>query len=160
MGFVNGSAGYIETVGIGSNGKVTNTTKQGGLVAVYYFGAMFDCFIGGRFGDKFGRRKAVVLGRMFTLLGGALQAGSQLASFPSLHAGSLPTVGVKKQSRFWPRSGATFRCLTQLSPLSLNNSMRLSSAQVTNDTGSTMWRSANTLVDSIWAVALLLRLGL
>jgi hypothetical protein len=50
MGFVNGSAGCIETVGIGSGGKVTNTTKEGGLVAVYYFGAMFGCFIGGRLG--------------------------------------------------------------------------------------------------------------
>jgi MFS family permease len=33
---------------------------------------MFGCFIGGRFGDKFGRRRAVVLGSMFTPLGGAL----------------------------------------------------------------------------------------
>jgi hypothetical protein len=32
MGFVNGSAGYIEAVGIGSDGKVTNTTKHGDLV--------------------------------------------------------------------------------------------------------------------------------
>jgi MFS family permease len=54
MGFVNGSAGYIEAVSISSDGKVTNTTKKGGLVAMYYFGAMFSCFIGGRFGDKFG----------------------------------------------------------------------------------------------------------
>lgn len=77
MGFVNGSAGYIETVGIGPNGKVTNVIKQGGLVSVYYFGSMFGCFIGGKFGDRFGRKKAVILGSMFTLLGGGLQAGSQ-----------------------------------------------------------------------------------
>lgn len=77
MGFVNGVPDYIETVGIGSNGVVTNTTKQGGLVAIYYFGAMFGCFIGGRFGDKFGRKKAVIVGSIFTLIGGALQAGSQ-----------------------------------------------------------------------------------
>ena len=77
MGFVNGVPGYIETVGIGANGVVTNTTKQGGLVAIYYFGAMFGCFIGGRFGDKFGRKKAVIVGSIFTLIGGALQAGSQ-----------------------------------------------------------------------------------
>lgn len=76
MGSVNGSAGYIDIVGIGANGVVTNTTKQGGLVAVYYFGAMFGCFFGGSFGDKYGRKKAVVLGSMFTLLGVALQAGS------------------------------------------------------------------------------------
>lgn len=77
MGFVNSSAGYIETVGIGSNGVVTQTTKQGALVAVYYFGAMFGCFFGGWFGDKYGRKNAVVLGSMFALLGGALQAASR-----------------------------------------------------------------------------------
>jgi MFS family permease len=38
---------------------------------------MVGCFIGGRFGNKFGRKKAVIVGSLFTLLGGALQAGSQ-----------------------------------------------------------------------------------
>jgi MFS family permease len=62
MGFVNGVPGYIETVGIGANGVVADTTKQGGLVAVYYFGAMFGCFIGGGFGDQYGPKKAVIWG--------------------------------------------------------------------------------------------------
>ncbi len=69
MGFVNGVPDYIQTVGIGSNGVVTETTEQGGLVAIYYFGDMFGCFIGGRFGDRFGRKKAVIVGSLFTLLG-------------------------------------------------------------------------------------------
>lgn len=78
MGFVNSTPGYVQTVGIGGpDGKVTNTTKQGGLVSCYYFGAMFGCFIGGRFGDRFGRKRAVVLGSIFTLLGGGLQAGTR-----------------------------------------------------------------------------------
>jgi MFS family permease len=77
MGFVNGSAGYIEAVGLGSDGVVTNTTKQGGLVAVYYFGAMFGCFIGGWYGDRFGRKKAVAVGSVLALIGGVLQAASQ-----------------------------------------------------------------------------------
>jgi MFS family permease len=80
MGSVNGDPDYIKTVGIGANGVVTNSTKQGGLVAIYYFGAMFGCFIGGRFGDAFGRKKAVIVGSIFTLIGGALQAGSQSAA--------------------------------------------------------------------------------
>jgi MFS family permease len=77
MGFVNGVPDYIDTVGIGANGKVTDTAKQGGLVAIYYFGAMFGCFMGGRFGDKYGRKKAVVVGSLFVVVGGALQAASQ-----------------------------------------------------------------------------------
>lgn len=77
MGFVNGSAGYIETVGIGSDGVVTDTTKQGGLVAVYYFGAMFGCFLGGWVGDRQGRKMAVTFGSILALTGGSLQAGSQ-----------------------------------------------------------------------------------
>ncbi len=78
MGFVNSTPGYVHTVGIGGpDGKVTNTTKQGGLVSSYYFGAMFGCFIGGRFGDRFGRKRAVVLGSILILLGGSLQAGTR-----------------------------------------------------------------------------------
>jgi MFS family permease len=80
MGAVNGTPGYINTVGIGSDGKVTNTTTQGGLVAVYYFGAMFGCFCGGKIGDLYGRKKAVALGSFLAIIGGALQAGSQNAS--------------------------------------------------------------------------------
>lgn len=78
IGFVNSTPGYVQTVGIGGpDGKVTNTSKQGGLVSCYYFGAMFGCFVGGRFGDRFGRKRAVILGSMFTLLGGSLQAGTR-----------------------------------------------------------------------------------
>lgn len=77
MGFVNATPGYVQIVGIGGlDGKVTNTTKQGGLVSCYYFGAMFGGFVGGRFGDRFGRKRAVVLGSLFALLGGGLQAGT------------------------------------------------------------------------------------
>ena len=44
------------------------------------FGAMFGYFIGGKIGDRFGRKKAVVFGSILALIGGALQAGSQNAS--------------------------------------------------------------------------------
>lgn len=49
MGTVSGTPGFIEMAGIGSDGVVTNSTKQGGLAAAYYFGGMWGCFIGGRF---------------------------------------------------------------------------------------------------------------
>ena len=47
MGSVSTTPGFIDMANIGSNGVVTNSTKQGGLLAAYYFGAMVGCFIGG-----------------------------------------------------------------------------------------------------------------
>ncbi|KAK4684201.1 hypothetical protein P7C73_g5996, partial [Tremellales sp. Uapishka_1] len=48
LGTVSTTPGFIEMADIGSNGVVTNTVKQGGLAAAYYFGAiqnsnMFIC---------------------------------------------------------------------------------------------------------------------
>lgn len=48
LGTVSGTPGFIEMSGIGANGVVTDTTKQGGLAAAYYFGAMWGCFVGGK----------------------------------------------------------------------------------------------------------------
>jgi sugar porter (SP) family MFS transporter len=47
-----------------------------GIIAIYYFAAMFGCFFGGWVGDKIGRRRGVLIGSLWCLLGGALQAGS------------------------------------------------------------------------------------
>jgi hypothetical protein len=47
LGTVSTTPGFIDMAGIGSNGVVTDSTKQGGLLAAYYFGAMWACFIGG-----------------------------------------------------------------------------------------------------------------
>jgi MFS family permease len=83
---------------IGADGVVTNSTKQGGLAAAYYFGGMWGCFIGGKSptsveqrllcrlltsspagwaGDKIGRKRGVLVGTIFANLGAALMAGSQ-----------------------------------------------------------------------------------
>lgn len=80
MGTVSGTPGFIDMAKIGANGIVTDSTKQGGLAAAYYFGAMWGCFIGGWAGDKFGRKKGVMIGATFCLLGGALMAASQNAN--------------------------------------------------------------------------------
>lgn len=48
FGTVSETPGFIEMSKIGVNGKVTDSTKQGGLAAAYYFGAMWGCFIGGK----------------------------------------------------------------------------------------------------------------
>jgi hypothetical protein len=47
MGGVNSSWDYINEVGIGSDGVVTNTTHQGGIVSIYYLGAIVGAFAGG-----------------------------------------------------------------------------------------------------------------
>ncbi|KAF3035573.1 hypothetical protein E8E12_005534 [Didymella heteroderae] len=76
LGTVSGTPGFIEMADIGSDGIVTNSTKQGGLAAAYYFGALFGAFIGGWVGDRYGRKVGVFLGAWQGLIGGALQAGS------------------------------------------------------------------------------------
>src|SRR5690242_18718828 len=76
LGTVSGTPGFIEMADIGTGGVVTNSTKQGGLAAAYYFGALFGAFIGGWVGDRYGRKVGVFLGAWQGVIGGALQAGS------------------------------------------------------------------------------------
>jgi MFS family permease len=77
-GSVSGTRGFIKMANLAHNsqGAVTDTTKQGGLAAAYYFGAMFGGFIGGWAGDRFGRKKGAFIGASLSLIGSALQAGS------------------------------------------------------------------------------------
>lgn len=77
-GAISGTPGFVKmsNLATNSNGAVTDTTKQGGLAAAYYFGAMFGGFIGGWAGDKFGRKKGAFMGAVLSLLGSVLQAGS------------------------------------------------------------------------------------
>lgn len=79
-GSVSGTPGFITMAMIGADSTVTDATKQGGLAASYYFGAMFGGFIGGWCGDKFGRKKGAFLGALLSLIGSALQAGSMNAN--------------------------------------------------------------------------------
>ncbi|ODA77596.1 hypothetical protein RJ55_07225 [Drechmeria coniospora] len=76
-GTISGTPGFIAMAGIGSDGIVTDVTKQGGLAAAYYFGAMWACFIGGWVGDTIGRRRGTALGAAFGIVGAALQASSR-----------------------------------------------------------------------------------
>ncbi|SMQ46756.1 unnamed protein product [Zymoseptoria tritici ST99CH_1A5] len=75
-GSVSGTPGFIDMAKIGANGKVTDPTKQGGLAAAYYFGAMIGCLLGGWTGDKIGRKKGVAIGAALCVLGAALMCGS------------------------------------------------------------------------------------
>ncbi|ODQ50374.1 putative MFS monosaccharide transporter [Saitoella complicata NRRL Y-17804] len=77
MGGVNTVPNYIEKMSIGTNGIVTRATKQGGIVCIYYLGALFGCFWGGYLGDKRGRRFGVWAGTLWCVAGAALQASAQ-----------------------------------------------------------------------------------
>ncbi|CAL5868796.1 uncharacterized protein PFLUO_LOCUS3023 [Penicillium psychrofluorescens] len=82
MGGVNASPDYVTTVGIGKpDGTVTDTTHQGGIVSVYYLGAIFGCFAGGWLADKIGRINGLLIGALFALVGGALQSAAQNSNF-------------------------------------------------------------------------------
>ncbi|KAH0596745.1 hypothetical protein MHUMG1_05865 [Metarhizium humberi] len=76
-GTVSSTAGFIKMAQIGHDDVVTDSIKQGGLAAAYYFGGMWGCFIGGWVGDKFGRKNGVLAGTWFGIVGAALQAASQ-----------------------------------------------------------------------------------
>lgn len=49
FGTVSGTPGFIAMAGIGYGTTVTNSTKQGGLAASYYLGAIVGCLLGGMF---------------------------------------------------------------------------------------------------------------
>ena len=75
-GAVSGTPGFIAMSKIGVGKTVTQSTKQGGLAATYYLGAMFGGFIGGWLGDKYGRKTGSFAGAILSLAGSALQCGS------------------------------------------------------------------------------------
>ncbi|GAM91133.1 hypothetical protein ANO11243_091800 [Dothideomycetidae sp. 11243] len=82
MGGVNSAPRYVQEVGIGgADGKVTNTVKEGGIVSVYYLGAVFGCFAGGWAADRIGRINGLFIASFFSLIGGALQAATQSSNF-------------------------------------------------------------------------------
>lgn len=49
FGTVSGTPGFIAMAGIGYGNTVTNSTKQGGLAASYYLGAIVGCLLGGMY---------------------------------------------------------------------------------------------------------------
>jgi MFS family permease len=77
MGFVNSAPTYQLKMGLGpGDGTITDPTKEGGIVAIYYLGATNGGLWGGHIADEYGRVKALILGALFVLLGGSLMVGN------------------------------------------------------------------------------------
>ncbi|KAI0742980.1 general substrate transporter [Daedaleopsis nitida] len=87
MGGVNTSPDYVRVMKLGystyegpSEGYVatiTQPTRQGGIVSIYYLGTLIGCLMGGVLGDRVGRIKTMLLGGIWVLVGAALQCSAQ-----------------------------------------------------------------------------------
>lgn len=82
MGGVNVSPDYLRVMGLGhvdaaGDVVVTNTLRQGGIVAVYYLGTLIGCLLGGAIGDEYGRINTIGLGALWAIVGASLQSSSQ-----------------------------------------------------------------------------------
>ncbi|KAI0077013.1 general substrate transporter [Panus rudis PR-1116 ss-1] len=87
MGGVNVAPDYVTTMKLGyieykghSEGYVatiTEPTRQGGIVSIYYFGTLLGCLFGGIIGDRLGRIKGMMIASLWVLFGAALQASAQ-----------------------------------------------------------------------------------
>ncbi|KAF8537071.1 putative MFS monosaccharide transporter [Trichophaea hybrida] len=78
---VNASNHYVKLMGYGyidekNEPQVTNGLLEGGIVAIYYFGTLIGCFLGGWAGDKYGRIKGIAFGAAFAIIGAGLQCSA------------------------------------------------------------------------------------
>ncbi|KAK2612018.1 hypothetical protein QQS21_001983 [Conoideocrella luteorostrata] len=86
MGGVNQSTDYIYRMGLGhlddgGNPIIKNALLQGGIMAIFYFGTLVGCLVGGAFGDKFGRISTIGLGALWAIFGASLQSAAENPSW-------------------------------------------------------------------------------
>ncbi|GMG26405.1 unnamed protein product [Ambrosiozyma monospora] len=86
MSGVNNSPDYVKIMKFGywdedANVTVTDSTKQGGIVSIYYFGTLCGCLFGGWYSDMFGRIKSIALGALIAIVGAALQGSAKSVSW-------------------------------------------------------------------------------
>ena len=74
------SPDFTATMDIAPNG-IVNTTKQGGVVSIYYLGTLVGCFWGGSISDKYGRKSGTFFGTFWCIVGAALQSAAQNANW-------------------------------------------------------------------------------
>ena len=60
IGAVNVAPEFVQRMGYGDEqGRVTNPTKQGGIVSIYYAGSLVGAFWAGQFADRYGRTSSL-----------------------------------------------------------------------------------------------------
>ncbi|KAK7445732.1 hypothetical protein VKT23_014727 [Stygiomarasmius scandens] len=87
MGGVNTSPDYVRVMGLGTSTyqgpdegyvvTITEPTKQGGIVSIYYLGTLIGCLMAGSVGDRLGRIKTMVIGGIWVIIGAVLQCSAQ-----------------------------------------------------------------------------------
>ncbi|KAF5337831.1 hypothetical protein D9758_015703 [Tetrapyrgos nigripes] len=87
MGGVNTSPDYVRTMGLGTSSyqgpsegyvvHITEPTKQGGIVSIYYLGTLLGCLMAGVIGDRLGRIKTMMIGGIWVIIGAVLQCSAQ-----------------------------------------------------------------------------------
>lgn len=82
MAGVNNAKDYYTIMGFGREAPdgspiIYNSLLQGGIVSVYYLGTLVGALMGGWFGDKYGRIKAIAFGSVWAILGACLQGSAQ-----------------------------------------------------------------------------------
>ncbi|KAK9466050.1 general substrate transporter [Lipomyces arxii] len=87
MSGVNNSPDYIQLMDFGyvdeSGIHITNSAKQGGIVAIYYVGTLVGSFLGGHIGDRLGRISSIGIGSGWAIIGAVLQCSAQSSSWMS-----------------------------------------------------------------------------
>ncbi|KAI0727511.1 general substrate transporter [Fomitopsis betulina] len=63
------SEGYVATI--------TQPTKEGGIVSIYYLGTLIGALMGGVLGDRIGRIRTMFVGSFWVLIGATLQCSAQ-----------------------------------------------------------------------------------
>lgn len=62
IGSVNVTPEFVHRMGYGDEqGRVTDPTRQGGIVSIYYAGSLFGAFWAGQFADRYGRMLSLSL---------------------------------------------------------------------------------------------------
>ena len=82
MAGVNNAPDYYKLMGFGREGEdgaplVYDALLQGGIVSVYYLGTLVGALLGGWFGDKQGRIRAIAMGSVWAIIGATLQTSAQ-----------------------------------------------------------------------------------